>query len=74
MVGGGRCDTARMRDNWGKDLPSEAIKANIKRKCHVSFSRLDGGDLLDYQSVIYFIFRIGPGVGVGVGAGVGVDQ
>ena len=45
------------------------------------FSRLDGGDSLDYKSVIYFIFRrvgtgVGPGVGVGagVGAGVGVDR
>ena len=36
--------------------------------------RLDGGDLLEYLSVIYVIFRIGPGVRVGVGAGVGVDQ
>ena len=27
---------------------------------------LDGGYLLDYLSVVYFIFRIGPGVGVGV--------
>ena len=44
------------------------------------FFRLDGGDSLDFQSVIYFIFNIGPGVGVGVGvdqepgvgAGVGV--
>ena len=26
------------------------------------------------KSVIYFIFRNGPGVGVGVGAGVEVDQ
>ena len=38
------------------------------------FFRLDGGDSLDYQSVIYFIFRVEPGVEVGVGAGVGVDQ
>ena len=36
--------------------------------------RLDGEDSLDCLSVVYFIFRIGPGVGVGVGAGVGVDQ
>ena len=36
------------------------------------FFRLDGGALLDYLSVIYFIFRMGPGVGVGVGSGVGV--
>ena len=36
------------------------------------FFPLDGGDSLDYLSVIYCIFRIGPGVGVG--AGVGVDQ
>ena len=44
--------------------------------CHVSFSRLDGGDLLDYLSVIHFIFHIRSGVGVGVGVGVraGVDQ
>ena len=68
-----------MRENWDKDLPSEEMNAKIKRKCHVPFSRLDGGDSLDYCSVIYFIFLIGPGVGVvvgvdqepGVGAGVG---
>ena len=35
------------------------------------FIRLDGGDSLDYLSVISFIFRIGPGVGVGVGVGAG---
>ena len=50
------------------------MEAKVNRKCHVSFFRLDGGDSLDYLSVIYVIFRIGPGVGVGVGAGVGVDQ
>ena len=34
------------------------------------FFQLGGEDSLDFQSVIYFIFNIGPGVG----AGVGVDQ
>ena len=34
--------------------------------------RLDGEDSLEYQSITYFIFSVGPGVGVG--AGVGVDQ
>ena len=80
LLGGrGRCDPAGMSDNWDKDLPSEAMKAKVNRIYHVSFFRLDGGDSLDYLSVIYFIFRIGPGVGagvdqepgVGVGAGVG---
>ena len=55
-----------MSDIWGKDLPSEGIKAKVNRKCHVSFFRLDGPAALDYLSVIYFIFRIGPGPGVGV--------
>ena len=50
------------------------MKGEINRKCHISFSRLDGGNSLDYYSVIHFIFHIEPGVGVGVGAGVGVDQ
>ena len=50
------------------------MKAKVNRKCHVSFFRLGGGDSLDYSSVIYFIFRIEPGVGVGVGVVVGVDQ
>ena len=63
-----------MRDNWDKDPPSEGIKTKINWKCHVSFSRLDCRDLLDYYSVIYSILRIGPRVGVGVGAGVGFDQ
>ena len=56
------------------------MNAKTNSKCHVSFSRLDGGDSLDYKGVNHFIFRIGPGVGVGVGvdqdpgvgAGVGV--
>ena len=63
-------------DNWDEDIPSEGMKAKINRKCHVSlFFLLGRGDSLDYQSVLYFIFRIGPGVGVdhesrvGVGAG-----
>ena len=30
------------------------------------FFHLDGGDSLDYLSVIYFTFRIGPGIGVEV--------
>ena len=52
------------------------MEAEVTRKCHVSFFRLDGGHSLDYLSVIYVVFRIRPGVGVGVGvgAGVGVDQ
>ena len=70
-----------MSDNWDEDIPSEGMKAKMKRKCHVSFLfffsffLLGRGDSLDYQSVLYFIFRIGPGVGVdhesrvGVGAG-----
>ena len=63
-----------MSDNWNKDLPAKGMKAKVNRKCHVYFFRWDGGDSPDYLSVIYFIFRVGPGVGVGVGAGVGVDQ
>ena len=35
---GGR-DPAGMRDNWGKDLPSEGIKAKVNGKCYV-FCRL----------------------------------
>ena len=34
----------------------------------------DGGDSLEYSSVIYFTFRIEPGVGVDQEPGVGVDQ
>ena len=34
--------------------------------------RWESGDSIDYLSVIYFIFRIGPEAGVGVGAGAGV--
>ena len=56
-----------MSDNWEKDLPPEGLKDKVNRKCPVSFFRLDGGDLLDNLSIIYFIFRIEPGVGVGVG-------
>ena len=67
-----------MRDHWDKDLPSEGMKPKINSKCHVSFSRLDCGNSLDYYSVIHFIFRIGTGVGVdqgpGVAAGVGVGK
>ena len=52
------------------------MKAEINRKCHVSISRLDCGNSLDYYNVIHFIFRIEPGAGVGVdqepGAGAGV--
>ena len=62
-----------MRDNWDKDIPPEGVKAKINSECHVSVSRLDAGDSLDY-CVIYCTFRIGPGVGVGAGVGVGVDQ
>ena len=65
--------------NWDKDLPSEGMKAKlIAKKCHVSFFRLRGGDLLEYLRAIYSIFQIGPGVGVGfdqkpgVGVGAGV--
>ena len=54
-------------DNWDDDIPSEGMKAKIKRKYHVSFFLLGRLDSLDYQSVLYFIFRIGPGVGDGVG-------
>ena len=36
------------------------------------FFRLGGEDSLNYQSVLYFKFCIGPGVGVGVGVGVEV--
>ena len=50
------------------------MEAKVIRKYYVSFFRLDGGDSLNYLSVIYDTFRIGPGVGVGVGTGVGVDQ
>ena len=39
------------------------------------FLRLEGGNSLDYKSVIYFKFLIGPGVGVDqeprVGFGIG---
>ena len=69
-----------MRDKWDKDLPPEGMKANINRRCHISFSRLDCGNSLDYYRVIHFILRTGPGVRVGVGvgagagAGVGVDR
>ena len=64
-----------MRDNWDKDLPSEGMKAKVNSKrlcvfCCCFFFSLDGGDSLDYLSVTYLIFRIGPGVG----AGFGVDQ
>ena len=38
------------------------------------FFRFGGDDSLNYQSVIYFKFSIGPGLGVGAGAGVGADQ
>ena len=38
------------------------------------FFRLEGGDSLNYLSVICVIFHIGSGVGVGIGVGVGVDQ
>ena len=46
----------------------------MNRKCHVSFSRLDCGNSLDYYNVVHFIFRTIPGVGVGVGVRAGVDQ
>ena len=49
------------------------MKAKVNRKYDVSFFAWTA-EILDYQSVIYLIFRIEPGVGVGVGAGVGVDQ
>ena len=62
-----------MKDNWDIDLPSKGMKAKTNRKCHVSFSRLDGGDSLDYKSVNRF-FLIGLGVGVGDRVGLGVDQ
>ena len=48
----GRCDPARMRENWDKYLPSEEVKAKINRECLVSFSRLDGGD----RSTIKMLF------------------
>ena len=38
----------------------------------MSVFRLDGGDLLDYLSVTYFVFRIGSGSGVGVTQETGV--
>ena len=44
------------------------MKAEVNRKCYISFFRLNGGDSLDYLSFIYFIFRIGPGAGVGTAA------
>ena len=47
-----------MRDNWNKDLPSERMKVKINRKCHVSFSRLDGGDSPDYLSVIVILYFV----------------
>ena len=58
--GKGICDPTGMRDNWDKDLPSRGIKDKVNWKWHVSFFRWDGGESLDYLSVIYFIFRIGP--------------
>ena len=42
-----------MSDNWDKDIPSEGMKVKVNRKCHVYFFRVDGGDSLDYISVIY---------------------
>ena len=41
------------------------MKAKVNRICHVSFFTWMG-DSLDYLSVIYFTFRIGPGIGVEV--------
>ena len=35
-------------DNWDKDLSSEGMKAEVNRRCYISFFRLNGGDSLDY--------------------------
>ena len=53
--------------------PKEGKPKSIGNVTFLLF-RLDDKDSLDFISVVYFIFCIGPGVGVGAGVGVGVDQ
>ena len=45
-----------MSDNWDEDIPSEGMKAKIKRKCRVSFC-LDGETRLTIKVffILYFV-------------------
>ena len=58
-----------MRDNWDKYLPSEGMKAKINKNVTFLFLAWTA-ETRSTIKVLFFIFRIGPGVGVGFGAGV----